>query len=146
MLIHVYLLLPCYHVTTGTSFGVLSHILAIKYDPNNMSLRWGRCDLYERIGDQKKAIEGYQQILDLLPKENGEKYFQLARDMAKKFHASSDVTKALVTMATAFKVHPTFVTAEGWLGFLVITEHWLFFSLTFFDFSYCCIVTLAICL
>ena len=28
-------------------------------------------------------MEGYQQILNLLPKDNGEKYLQLARDMTK---------------------------------------------------------------
>lgn len=56
---------------------------AIKYDPTNMVYMWARCDLYEKLNDRKKAMEGYQQILSLLPKENGQKYLQLARDMTK---------------------------------------------------------------
>ena len=56
---------------------------AVKADPTNIPLWWARCDLLEKTGDKKKAVEGYQQILNLLPKENGDKYLQLARDMTK---------------------------------------------------------------
>ncbi|KAK2171464.1 hypothetical protein NP493_1062g00073 [Ridgeia piscesae] len=85
---------------------------AVKADPGNIPLWWARCDLLEKTGDKKRAMEGYQQILNLLPKDNGEKYLQLARDMTKNFHTSGDLEKAMVTMATAFEIHPVFVTAE----------------------------------
>ena len=55
----------------------------MKADPGNIPLWWARCDLLEKTGDKKRAMEGYQQILNLLPKDNGEKYLQLARDMTK---------------------------------------------------------------
>ncbi|KAI0230463.1 General transcription factor 3C polypeptide 3 [Lamellibrachia satsuma] len=85
---------------------------AVKVDPGNIPLWWARCDLLEKTGDKKRAMEGYQQILNLLPKDNGEKYFQLARDMTTNFHTSGDFEKAMVTMATAFEIHPTFVSVE----------------------------------
>ena len=56
---------------------------AVKADPTNMVYMWARCDLLEKMGDKKRALEGYQQILTVLPKENGEKYMSLARDMTK---------------------------------------------------------------
>ena len=57
----------------------------MKADATNIPLWWARCDLLEKTGDKKKAVEGYQQILNLLPREDGDKYLQLARDMTKVF-------------------------------------------------------------
>jgi len=42
-----------------------------------------RCQLYEQIGDQKRAIEGYQLILPLLGPSEVDKYFKLAISIAK---------------------------------------------------------------
>ncbi len=42
-----------------------------------------RCHLLEQVGEMKRALDGYHNIMDLLPREDGERYLQLARDMAK---------------------------------------------------------------
>ena len=42
-----------------------------------------RCRLFEEIGDHKKALEGYINILKHLPEEDAEKYLQLARSVTK---------------------------------------------------------------
>ena len=46
-----------------------------------MSLWWARCDLLEKAGDRKKATDGYIQMLEILPLEEPETYFKLARDL-----------------------------------------------------------------
>jgi len=66
-----------------------------------VKLWWARCDLLEQAGDQKKAIEGYQQILKLLPKEDGEGYMQLARDMAR-VHIAHFVLHAVTVLLLKF--------------------------------------------
>ena len=48
-----------------------------------MSLWWARCDLLQTAGEKRKAVEGYVQILELLPLEEGETYFKLAQDLTK---------------------------------------------------------------
>ena len=62
---------------------LLMFYAAIRYDPKNYVYVWERCNLYETVGENKKAMEGYQQILKLLPEHEVDKYFQLARDITK---------------------------------------------------------------
>ena len=39
--------------------------------------------MYEKTGDWRKALEGYQAALDLIPAEDGDKYLEIARSLSK---------------------------------------------------------------
>ena len=57
---------------------------AIKHaEESKVEYLWARCGLHERLGDTKKMFEGFQQILNVLPKNNSQKYVVLARDITK---------------------------------------------------------------
>ena len=55
-------------------------------DPTNIPLHMKKCRLLERVGEKKKSLDGYQAVLKLLPDNEGEKYMQMARDLAKGYH------------------------------------------------------------
>lgn len=61
----------------------LFFFLALKYEPTNVRYLWERSSLYEQMGDHKMAMDGYRRILNLLSPSDGERFMQLARDMAK---------------------------------------------------------------
>ena len=56
--------------------------VAIKADPTNIDLILASCNLYEQLGQVKKAVDGYRLVLRRMPPGNGEKYLQIARDVA----------------------------------------------------------------
>lgn len=58
-------------------------LVALKYDPTNVRYLWERSSLYEQLGEHKTAMDGYRRILNLLSPSDGERFMQLARDMAK---------------------------------------------------------------
>lgn len=57
--------------------------VALKYDPTNIAYATERCALLEQLKEPKKVLEGFHYILKILPKTEGDKYLQIARDMAK---------------------------------------------------------------
>ena len=56
---------------------------AVKYDKTNIQYLWARCDLHEKQGNKEKALEGYEEILLLIPDDQPDKYYELARDVTK---------------------------------------------------------------
>ena len=44
---------------------------------------WERSRLYEELKEYKKALEGYQSILSLLPPTDSERYFKLAWSLTR---------------------------------------------------------------
>ena len=56
---------------------------AIKSSPRNYKLYMERSKLYEAIGDQKNALNGYKMMLKFMPEEDGEKCLELARSTGK---------------------------------------------------------------
>lgn len=56
---------------------------ALKYDPTNVRYLGERSSLYEQLGEHKMAMDGYRRILNLLAPSDGERFMQLARDVAK---------------------------------------------------------------
>lgn len=56
---------------------------AIRCDPTNVRYLWERSHLHMRLGEQKHCMDGYRKILSLLPREEGEHFMQLSKDMAK---------------------------------------------------------------
>ncbi|XP_019637611.1 PREDICTED: general transcription factor 3C polypeptide 3-like [Branchiostoma belcheri] len=85
---------------------------ALRYDPNNIGILWEQANLYEQTQEPRKALEGYQQILKLLPEKEGNKYMDLMRDMSKTYHGTGETETAVETMQAAFTKHPTLVTFE----------------------------------
>lgn len=58
--------------------------LAIHNEPENVNFLWERCNLYEQIGDRKKALAGYELILKQLRNpEDGEKCVEMSREISK---------------------------------------------------------------
>nr|XP_006117970.1 general transcription factor 3C polypeptide 3 [Pelodiscus sinensis] len=85
---------------------------ALKYDPTNVRYLWERSSLYEQMGDHKMAMDGYRRILNLLSPFDGERFMQLARDMAKSYYEANDVTSAIEIMEEAFTKHQSLITME----------------------------------
>uniref|UniRef100_UPI00398E6898 general transcription factor 3C polypeptide 3 isoform X1 n=1 Tax=Pristiophorus japonicus TaxID=55135 RepID=UPI00398E6898 len=85
---------------------------AIKYDTTNVRYLWERCSLYEQLGEHKLAMDGYRRILNILPPTDGEHFMQLARDMAKSYYETNDITSAIGVMEEALSKHQNLVSAE----------------------------------
>ncbi|XP_068104218.1 general transcription factor 3C polypeptide 3 isoform X2 [Hyperolius riggenbachi] len=85
---------------------------ALKYSPTNVRYLWERSSLYEQVGDHKMAMDGYRRILNLLSPSDGERFMQLARDMAKSYYETNDVASAIVIIEEAFSKHQNLVAIE----------------------------------
>ncbi|XP_014674823.1 PREDICTED: general transcription factor 3C polypeptide 3-like isoform X2 [Priapulus caudatus] len=85
---------------------------AIKGEPQNPGLLWERCKCYEALHEQKRALEGYLVILNLLEPSDGDKFMHLSKDIARIQHESGDVLLAIATMEAAFQAHPLSITSE----------------------------------
>ncbi|XP_062354073.1 general transcription factor 3C polypeptide 3 isoform X2 [Cinclus cinclus] len=91
---------------------VFCYTKALKYDPTNVRFLWERSSLYEQLGEQKMAMDGYRRILNLLAPSDGERFMQLARDMAKSYYEANDVTSAVEIVEEAFAKHQSLVSME----------------------------------
>ncbi|XP_071119203.1 general transcription factor 3C polypeptide 3-like [Haliotis cracherodii] len=96
----------------NTKQAVLCFNKAVRYAPDNSDCIWQRSHLYEQLGEHKKALEGYQLILKLLPDDDGEKYLQLARNITKSFHEIGETMLSINTMKNALHKHPNLITSE----------------------------------
>ncbi|XP_075433809.1 general transcription factor 3C polypeptide 3 [Ascaphus truei] len=85
---------------------------ALKYNPTNVRYLWERSSLYEQVGDHKMAMDGYRRILNLLSPSDGERFMQLARDMAKSYYETNDVMSAIGIIEEAFSKHQDLVAIE----------------------------------
>uniref|UniRef100_A0A8B9TE63 General transcription factor IIIC subunit 3 n=1 Tax=Anas platyrhynchos TaxID=8839 RepID=A0A8B9TE63_ANAPL len=91
---------------------VFCYTKALKYDPTNVRYLWERSSLYEQLGEHKNAMDGYRRILNLLSPSDGERFMQLARDMAKSYYEANDVTSAIEIIEEAFTKHQSLVSME----------------------------------
>ncbi|XP_010562436.1 PREDICTED: general transcription factor 3C polypeptide 3 isoform X5 [Haliaeetus leucocephalus] len=91
---------------------VFCYTKALKYDPTNVRYLWERSSLYEQLGEHKMAMDGYRRILNLLSPSDGERFMQLARDMAKSYYEANDVTSAIEIIEEAFAKHQSLVSME----------------------------------
>ncbi|XP_064653251.1 general transcription factor 3C polypeptide 3-like isoform X1 [Lineus longissimus] len=85
---------------------------AIRYDHDNTNLIFQRSQLYQEVGDMHLAIDGFHNVLRLLPQTEGERYLQLARDLTKKLHGLKKIPEAIQTMEKTFEKHQDKVTSE----------------------------------
>ncbi|XP_055667775.1 general transcription factor 3C polypeptide 3 isoform X5 [Falco peregrinus] len=91
---------------------VFCYTKALKYDATNVRYLWERSSLYEQLGEHKLAMDGYRRILNLLSPSDGERFMQLARDMAKSYYEANDVTSAIEIIEEAFAKHQSLVSME----------------------------------
>merc|ERR1719495_3036882 len=66
----------------------------------------------EQVGEKKKSLDGYQAVLKLLPHSEGERYMNLARDLAKGYHDLGLLDRAEEILQSAFNVHPALIYSE----------------------------------
>ncbi|KAK3091938.1 hypothetical protein FSP39_023840 [Pinctada imbricata] len=85
---------------------------AIKSDNTNHTLYLERSKLYEEVGNQKKALEGYKSMLRFMPKEEGEMCMNIARSISKLYFEQDQKVQAMETMQNAFMSNPEWVTSE----------------------------------
>ncbi|KAM9664783.1 general transcription factor 3C polypeptide 3 isoform 2-T3 [Trichechus inunguis] len=91
---------------------IFCYTKALKYEPTNVRYLWERSSLYEQMGDHKMAMDGYRRILNYLTPSDGERFMQLARDMAKSYYEANDVTSAINIIEEAFSKHQGLVSME----------------------------------
>ncbi|XP_066882586.1 general transcription factor 3C polypeptide 3 isoform X2 [Kogia breviceps] len=91
---------------------IFCYTKALKYEPTNVRYLWERSSLYEQMGDHKMAMDGYRRILNLLSPSDGERFMQLARDMAKSYYEANDVISAINIIEEAFSKHQGLVSME----------------------------------
>ncbi|CAL1271933.1 unnamed protein product [Larinioides sclopetarius] len=86
---------------------------AIRNEPTNINFWWERCNLYEQIGERKRALYGYEMILKhLSDPQNGEKCVDMAREIAKIHHENTDDANAVRVLETSFNKFPSLITSE----------------------------------
>jgi len=85
---------------------------ALNYDSSNVGIHIKRCRLLERLGERKKALDGYQTVLKLLPTNEGDRYMSMARDLAKGYHDLGSLDKAEETLRMAFVTHSSLISSE----------------------------------
>ncbi|XP_029331150.1 general transcription factor 3C polypeptide 3 [Mus caroli] len=91
---------------------IFCYTKALKYEPTNVRYLWERSSLYEQMGDHKMAMDGYRRILNLLSPSDGERFMQLARDMAKSYYEANDSASAINIIEEAFSKHQGLVSME----------------------------------
>lgn len=91
---------------------IVCYSKAVKYDPTNVRYLWERCNLHMRLGEHKQCMDGYRKILSLLPREEGEHFMQLSKDMAKSYYESNDLPAALGVIEEALTRHPDLVSDD----------------------------------
>ncbi|XP_063792998.1 general transcription factor 3C polypeptide 3 isoform X2 [Pseudophryne corroboree] len=91
---------------------IFCYAKALKYNPTNVRYLWERSSLYEQVGEHKLAMDGYRRILNLLSPADGDRFMQLARDMAKSYYETNDVSSAIVIIEEAFSKHKNLVAIE----------------------------------
>ncbi len=96
----------------NTKLAIACFSKAIKVFPNNINLHFERCQLYEKVGDMKKALEGYENLMKALQPSDGELALQLAKDIVKIQYNSGNISQAINVIEAALEKHNSFVTSE----------------------------------
>ncbi|XP_015792228.1 general transcription factor 3C polypeptide 3 [Tetranychus urticae] len=99
---------------------------AIKVFPGNFDIRLQRCQLFEKIGDFKKALDAYTSLLGEL--KDGKDAMELAKEIAKIYFNNEDINSSLKVMESTFAKFEKFVTGEGvnlYLELLIFKKKYL---------------------
>lgn len=87
---------------------------AIRADKNESSISYHlrRCNLYEKLGDQKRALKGYDNLIAVLG-PNDEKFgLDLARGIARIYQADNKIDACIKTLEGALDKYSNQLTAE----------------------------------
>ncbi|KAK3747555.1 hypothetical protein QZH41_015788, partial [Actinostola sp. cb2023] len=79
---------------------------ALKCEPENISVLWDRAALNYQMKDHKKATEGYETILKLLPLDSPDKFFDLSIEISMIYHEDASIDKAIEVMNATFEKYP----------------------------------------
>ncbi|XP_071481355.1 general transcription factor 3C polypeptide 3-like [Diadema antillarum] len=85
---------------------------ALRFAKNSVPLLHARASLYTKLGENKKAMESYQNIVKALPPDESHKCLQLARDIVKACHGFGDTSMAIETLEMIFSKHPDLIHSE----------------------------------
>lgn len=82
-----------------------------KLDANNEKFWHTKCDLMKKAGcDNKKILESYCQILNIVREQDGNRYMNMARGLFMEYISLEDTAKAREIMMKALECHATLVT------------------------------------
>lgn len=87
---------------------------AIRADKNESSISYHlrRCNLYEKLGDQKKALKGYDNLIAVLG-PNDEKFgLDLARGIARIYQSDNKIDACIKTLEGALEKYSNQLTSE----------------------------------
>lgn len=87
---------------------------AIRADKNDacISYHLRRCNLYEKLGDQKKALKGYESLLSLLGRDDEQFGLELARGLARIYQAEHKLDECIRTLEGAVDKYATRLSCE----------------------------------
>lgn len=87
---------------------------AIRADKNESCILYHlrRCNLYEKLGDQKKALKGYENLLGVLG-PNDEKFgLELARGIARIYHTENKIDACIRTLEGVLEKYSNQLSGE----------------------------------
>lgn len=89
---------------------------AIKGSSGEPILHWRRCLLYEKLGDQKRALKGYENLVNVLGPKDDQLALDLARGMARIHQKNNDPDSAVRALNNAFQKYSVRVTSDDILN------------------------------
>lgn len=87
---------------------------AIRADKNESCIRYHlrRCNLYEKLGDQKKALRGYENLMLALGSDDEEFGLELARGIARIYQSENKIDACIRTLENALDKYPSQLSGE----------------------------------
>lgn len=86
-------------------------IRADKQD-SNIEFHLRRCDLYERLGDRKRALRGYENLISALGPNEEVFGLDLARGIARIYQAENKIDACIRTLESAFEKYLRQITPD----------------------------------
>ena len=87
---------------------------AIRADKNESSIIYHlrRCNLYEKLGDQKKALKGYESLITILGPDDERFGLELARGIARIYRAENKIDDCIRTLERALEKYSAQLSAD----------------------------------
>lgn len=87
---------------------------AIRADKNESSILYHlrRCNLYEKLGDQKKALRGYENLINVLGPDDEKFGLELARGIARIYYSEDKLDDCIRTLEGALEKYSNQLTGE----------------------------------
>lgn len=87
---------------------------AIRADKNESCIVYHlrRCNLYERLGDQKKALKGYENLITALGPDDEKFGLELARGISRIYLSEDKIDSCIRTLESALDKYPAQLNGE----------------------------------